>query len=94
MKHVEVRTDVSVEVSQAPTSPEAPAAPPLPITPLASGKRETLRNVGYAAFAFVAVVSTYAGVVYWAIQGWIWGVALSVLVPGFGLVSLIWDISP
>jgi len=34
-------------------------------------------------------VGAYAGVVYWSVQGSLWGVILSVIIPGFGATSTL-----
>ena len=33
--------------------------------------------------------SAFSGIIYWAINGWLVGVVLSALLPGFGLVSIL-----
>ncbi|TNC74094.1 hypothetical protein [Rubellimicrobium roseum] len=48
---------------------------------------EQTRVVLSMLLALASVSSAYFGIVYWAVNGWLWGVFLSGLVPGFGAVS-------
>ncbi len=52
---------------------------------------EKARTAGYALLAIGTIASTLVGLVYWSVQGWIMGVVLSALIPGFGLVSTVLD---
>jgi hypothetical protein len=72
----------------------AAVSPPPPMETSVTGKAwQAARSSGYAALALVSLVTAYAGIVYWIAQGWAWGVLLSLTVPGFGLASVIWDLS-
>jgi hypothetical protein len=50
---------------------------------------EALRVGVQVTLALASLTSAYTGLVYWAVQGWLLGVILSVLLPGFGAASVI-----
>jgi hypothetical protein len=70
------------------TGDQASAAPSRVLRAL-----EAARKSAWAALVLVSVLGTYAGVAYWIAQGWTLGVVLSVLIPGFGLISILWSLA-
>jgi len=55
---------------------------------------ESARVVFSMLLALISVTSAYLGIVYWAVNGWLLGVFLSSLVPGFGAVSTWMALGP
>jgi cytochrome c oxidase subunit IV len=53
---------------------------------------EAARKSVWASVVVLSTISTYTGVVYWIVQGWLAGVVMSVLIPGFGLISMLWSL--
>jgi hypothetical protein len=41
------------------------------------------------AIVIAAMANVFAGIVFWAMKGWLLGVILSLIIPGFGAVSIV-----
>ena len=90
MKH----TDAKLSEAATPVSPAGTAAGPSQSSSPSHVLRalDAARASASAALVVISVLGTYAGVVYWIAQGWTLGVVLSVLIPGFGLISTLWSL--
>ena len=92
MKHI----DAILSKAATPVLPTATVVQPSESAPSPSRvlrALEAARASIWAAMVLVSVVSTYVGVVYWIAQGWVLGVVLSALIPGFGLISTLWSLA-
>ena len=80
------RQDLTPAVDQA-------ASYPLPASSRLAGLADALATgltvLLTVLFVMVQLVGSYTGIVYWAVQGSLWGALLSALVPGFGAASLL-----
>jgi len=54
--------------------------------------RDRLGGLGAAVLVIGWCLSAPLGMVYWGVKGWLLGVVLSVLVPWYGLLSVLWGI--
>ena len=52
-----------------------------------TGFMDRLGSLGIALFVIGWCISSPLGMIYWAAKGWLLGVVLSLILPGFGLVS-------
>lgn len=50
---------------------------------------DRLSSFGIALFIIGYIVSAPFGMIYWAAKGWLLGVVLSLVLPGFGLLSTL-----
>lgn len=50
---------------------------------------EKLGSFGIMALALAWIISAPLGMIYWGAKGWLLGVVLSLILPGFGVVSTV-----
>lgn len=48
---------------------------------------DRLNSLGIALFVIGWCISSPLGMIYWGAKGWLLGVVLSLILPGFGLLS-------
>ena len=70
-----------------PIGDEGSQSPPQTRTPRRS--HGVMPNWLGMALVVVFGANFLAGIIYWAVHGWLVGVGLSALLPGFGLVSIV-----
>ena len=80
----------SLEVNRVKvTTATEPSRGRLHLVPATGSLAEAVRLGLIILLLICWAVGAYAGIVYWAVQGSIWGVVLSAIVPGFGAASTL-----
>lgn len=50
---------------------------------------DRLSSLGIVLFVIGYIISAPLGMIYWGAKGWLLGVVLSLILPGFGLLSTL-----